>query len=396
MADILSLSPAEREALRGRLAELQGRLSAVASSIPQGVTDANWAKATGVVARSLEHVGQLLDGTVKEPRFPWAYGDLDNPAAMLETMAGYMRTLESGRDPFEGLFAEPTHHVVDHALIHDGERHHLITIRGLAASHWPQEPSNDFGHATSDDLVNWTIHEPVLRCPEAGWDNFQVWAPHIIRHGGRYWMSYTGVNENACQAIGIATSGDLFHWERHPANPVITPGPWGNGMWDPGHWSDCRDPMVLADDDGMFYCYYTAARRIDAETVEACVGVASSRNLVDWQDAGYIRLEKSLGTPPESPFMVKRGGRYFLFYTDYKLGTAVVVSDRPTMGFQYPPDGSEVVLPGVSASEVYEHGGEWYLSKIVHRPHALHFLGIDRLVWEADGLPRVAGPAGVE
>jgi beta-fructofuranosidase len=227
------------------------------------------------------------------------------------------------------------------------------------------------------------VEEPVLKSPEAGWDEFQVWAPHIIEYDGEYWMFYTGVNEACCQAIGLARSKDLFHWERHPGNPVIRTGEWG--LWDPTAWSDCRDPMVLKDGD-TFYCYYTAARATGGEPPhESCVGVSSSKDLIHWRDEGFIRLTESLRTPPESPFVVKRGDKYYLFYTNYGLGTVYAVSDHPVTGFVYPGAEEMRVIPEVSASEIYQDGDDWYISLISHAPNALHFFEIRRLVWAEDG-----------
>jgi beta-xylosidase len=71
-----------------------------------------------------------------------------------------------------------------------------------------------FGHAVSTDLINWEVKEPVLQTKEGEWDEYQVWAPHVIYHEGEYWMFYTGVNNNVAQAIGLAKSRDLYHWER--------------------------------------------------------------------------------------------------------------------------------------------------------------------------------------
>ena len=395
--------------LLDRISSLRAR--AASFQRPDAIEPLEWEKTTGIALELLRVAGLRERGELPPAKFPWAYAGVDDAAAMVAHAGELLDALAAGRDPYAGLFAEPGHHTVDHALFHDGERFHCIYIRGRAGWHWPQSPCNDFGHATSEDLARWTPQAPVLRCPGKGWDSFQVWAPHVIRHEGEWWMFYTGVNEVACQAIGLARSRDLKSWERHPGNPVITPGPWC-GMWGTGHWSDCRDPMVLKDDDGTFYCYYTCARRVPVAApvepgtpeygnadrdkvggpVESCLGVASSRDLINWKDEGFIRLEKSLHTPPESPFMVKRGGRYFLFYTDYKLGTTCVVSDHPTRGFEYLPGGRDVIVPGVSASEIIEHDGAWFISKIVHRPQAMHFLAVNKLEWDEDGLPREGEP----
>ncbi len=58
---------------------------------------------------------------------------------------------------------------------------------------------------------------------------------------------------HSLERIGLATSRDLFHWEKHTDNPVVTPG--DRAMWGepkpPGDvkMSAGRDPMIFLDDD---------------------------------------------------------------------------------------------------------------------------------------------------
>lgn len=359
------------------------RLIKIADKRIETITEFNQQKAVGIIERHLDFAEEKLAG-LPPGRFPWSYDGFEEPDGLVATAGKFMADLEAGKDPFEGKYAEPGGYAVDHALIKKGDTHHLIYIRGKAVSNWPESPLENFGHAISTDLVNWTPQEPVLQCPDSGWDGYQVWAPHIIEHDGKYWMFYTGVNSNACQAIGIATSDDLYHWTRCEKNPVITSGPWG--YWGTGHWSDCRDPMVLKDGD-TFYCYYTAYRQLQKDPPEGeyCVGVASSKDLLNWTDCGFIRLEHSLTTPPESVFTVKRNGKYYLTYTNYKHGIVYAVSDNPVEGFVEPDPTEIAILAGVSASEIYRDGDDWYISLISHMQNGLHFFEIQRMVWNEDG-----------
>jgi len=43
------------------------------------------------------------------------------------------------------------------------------------------------------------------------------------------------------------------------------------------------------------------------------------------------------------------------------------------------------VLPGVSASEILESKGKWYITLISHIKNGLHFFEIRKLIWNADG-----------
>src|SRR5262245_2089368 len=88
------------------------------------------------------------------------------------------------------------------------------------------EPANPFdetflAHATAPDPMGpWTKHAPVMHA-DAAWGETHVWAPHVIRHDGRWWMFYCGGGAKPqAYRIHLATSDDLMSWERHPANPM--------------------------------------------------------------------------------------------------------------------------------------------------------------------------------
>jgi hypothetical protein len=42
-------------------------------------------------------------------------------------------------------------------------------------------------------------------------------------------------------------------------------------------------------------------------------------------------------------------------------------------------------MGGISASEIYEENGKWYMSYISHQKNGLHFFEIKELVWGKDG-----------
>lgn len=378
------LSPEDGATLR-RIAAIRERLGRESRAAHPGlrVTDQN--KSAGIIAELLNRAEQNLLHLLPPARFGWSWAGFDPPAEMAAHAESLLDILASGRDPFAGKYAEPGGYTVDHALIEKDGLHHLFYIRGTAVGSWPEYPLFNFGHAVSKDLVHWQTEDPVLQCPKDGWDTFQVWAPFVIERSGTYHMFYTGVNQNVSQAICHATSTDLYHWRRNDQNPVIKPGPWGT--WTAEACADCRDPMVLHD-GGKYFLYYTAARVVpETKQPESCIGVASSDDLLTWKDEGFIRLTESLTTPPESPFVLKRGGKYYLFYSNYKHGTVYAVSDDPIKGWKELPPDEMTLMGGVSASEIYCTGDQWHLSYISHQKNCLHFFEICRLRWDNEGRP---------
>jgi hypothetical protein len=378
-----SIPSGENVALLGRIASLRDSLTRVRMISFESVTLANQLKAAGIIEELLNRAEGKIFNILPTGRFEWSWTGFDPPAGMVDQAAGLLKILSTGTDPFEGKFAEPGGYTVDHALIKKDGLTHLFYIRGTAATNWPEYPLFNLGHAVSRDLKNWEIQQPVLQCPATGWDVYQVWAPYILERKGQYYMFYAGENKNVAQAICLATSSDLYNWKRYDKNPVITTGPWG--IWDSSSWSDCRDPVVLQDVDN-YYCYYTAVRKNPENgQAESCLGISSSADLIHWKDEGFIRLEHSLATPPESPFVLKRNGIYYLFYTNYKYGTVYLTSKNPVKGWTELPVDKMVLMSAISASEIYEDNGKWYMSYISHQKNGLHFFEIKELVWDKDG-----------
>ena len=69
----------------------------------------------------------------------------------------------------------------------------------------------------------------------------------------------------------------------------------------------------------------------------------------------------------------------------YKYGTVYLTSKDPVKGWQELPVGKMVLMPGVSASEIYQDSGKYYMSYISHQKNGLHFFEITELIWNKDG-----------
>jgi predicted GH43/DUF377 family glycosyl hydrolase len=378
-----SVPSSESSEVLRRIVVLRDSLTRVRMTSFGNITLASQLKTAGIIEELLNRAEGKIFDLLPAGRYDWSWSGFDPPAGMVAQASDLLKVLSTGTDPFEGKFAEPGGYVVDHALIKKNGLTHLFYIRGTAATNWPEYPLFNFGHAVSHDLKNWEILKPVLQCPVTGWDQYQVWAPYILERQGLYYMYYAGENNNVAQAICLATSSDLNNWKRYENNPVITTGPWG--IWDSSRWSDCRDPVVLQNGDN-YYCYYTAVRKNTGNgQPESCLGISSSGDLIHWKDEGFIRLEHSLATPPESPFVLKRNGTFYLFYTNYKYGTVYLTSKDPVRGWTELPVEKMVLMKGISASEIYEDNGRWYMSYISHQKNGLHFFEIRELSWDKDG-----------
>ena len=301
----------------------------------------------------------------------------------------YTAALERGEHPLKGMFTEPGLALVDHSFVEKDGCMHVFYNRGFIGFEWDTRYVDTIGHAVSRDLVNWEIKPPCLTAKRGGPDDYQVWSPGVVERNGVYYMYYTGVNIHVAQTICLATSRDLNHWEKYENNPVVLPGTWGE--WHADHWSDCRDSMVFVDDDGTAYMYYCTSRKRAEGGMEPALGIASSRDMFHWQDEGAYTFD-ICDISLESPYVMKRNGRYYLFYTNCGYGTAYAVSDDPLQGWQslgmlIEKTGEAPLCPAnvPSCAEVFCFKDQWYISSAERQPGCEQYLEIFKLSWNEDG-----------
>jgi len=96
-----------------------------------------------------------------------------------------------------------------------------------------------WGHAVSDDLINWQDLPMALSPLAEPADDGGCWSGCFVNNEGTATLFYTGVKGKA-QTTCVATgSADLLTWTKHPNNPVVTA---------PheviGDHNDYRDPYV--------------------------------------------------------------------------------------------------------------------------------------------------------
>lgn len=223
----------------------------------------------------------------------------------------------------------------DFAALNVGGVTHLFytrVTRDLAANN----TENDFGHAYSFDLLNWTPASTVN--PDGdyttggapihpAWSARHVWAPSIVQSGSTYYMFYTGVDVSDNQCIGVSTSTDLSHWTPYGNNPVLTAPmvPWAKKKAA----RQFRDPFVMRDviaRDGTqtpgWLLYYSALDSTGVTTSIPAIGVAwaSYGNLYVWHDLvdgsnnSVSKLLTSAKT--ESPHLILHGSSWYLFFSD--------------------------------------------------------------------------------
>jgi beta-xylosidase len=192
-------------------------------------------------------------------------------------------------------------YINDHTFLRDATGHwHLYGITHVE----PAAPKDErcLAHATAPALRGPWRKQPFILEADPAQQESVLWAPHAIAHDGHYWMFYCGGGPQPGEfRIHLATSRDGYAWTRSSANPLVVDG------------FEARDPMVLRLAD-RWVMYYTATTRRDGG--QFMVAAAESADLLHWTGRRPVFVDRcagSYGGPCESPFVVARGGRYYLF-----------------------------------------------------------------------------------
>lgn len=199
--------------------------------------------------------------------------------------------------------------------------------------------------AVSRDLMRWDYRGPVFEPGPAGtWDDLTIWTGSIApRHDGGFAMLYTGrcrAEEGRVQRVGLATSDDLVHWDRHP-QPVIEADPSLYRIEDREGHTAWRDPWLSREGD-VWHAHITAQHPDGPEASSGAIAHATSTDLLGWTVHRPVTTERLTGhlevpqlvedgaamlvnvgpgyVPPESPLpqgclllLYRREGKVFRF-----------------------------------------------------------------------------------
>jgi hypothetical protein len=181
----------------------------------------------------------------------------------------------------------PGRYINDHTVIYDPVRRqwHMFGIISGETS---------FLHLSADALTQPRWKEGVPYRDGTA----RIWAPHIIAHGGRYFMFYTRIG--VPREIVVTESTDLVSWSQ-PRLVLASAGADGIDLKN-------KDPMLLRDGDR--WILYVSMLKDASHWV---VGYSVSRDLRTWSPPQPCFDENTTMPGVESPFVVRRGGSYYLF-----------------------------------------------------------------------------------
>jgi beta-fructofuranosidase len=273
----------------------------------------------------------------------------------------------------------------DFWIARDGGDYHLFFLQAPRSLSDPEERHwhASVGHAVSSDLVNWTNLGTCFE-PSSGpaWDDGTTWTGSVLRHGGLWYYFYTGTSrseDRRKQRIGLATSTDLRHWQRHAGNPVLDIDPSVYEEYAPDIWHDraFRDPWVVADPDGAgFRMWFTARVRDGAPDGRGVIGTARSDDLINWTIEEPATPAGDFGECEVPQYFATKDHAYLLFCTSERRTSAArrtLLESRgetPETGTHYyisdRPGGPWRLAPGPFLSG--NANGSLYAGRIVEGP----------------------------
>jgi arabinan endo-1,5-alpha-L-arabinosidase len=249
----------------------------------------------------------------------------------------------------------------------------------------------------STDLVRWSyVRDALPAVPSwAVLDERDSWAPHVIRHDGRYLMYFSeGRAKDGTMAIGVATSSE----------PT---GPFRDAIGEPlltGPTFTTIDPFVMTHEGDLWIFWGSAGDPIRAQRL--------SEDGLSTVGEPRIVFERRFGEPYEGliegAWLTRRGSWWYLMYSgdaccDQEAHYAVNVarSRSPFGPFSRNPNNPILEAnetfnaPGHNSVVVDDAGEHWMVYHAYVKPDfTFRVMLIDRIEW-VDGWPAVGdgGPS---
>ena len=250
--------------------------------------------------------------------------------ATLVALAGLQHSTAPADASYYPVFTAPFNgsKTKDFSLVKKGDLWYIVSINDPVP--WPpldQPEGPGLPVSTSYDLEHWTYRGVAIPTGITGeWDDRAIWAPSIVESNGTYYLYYAGVhveNGTLVQKIGLATSTDLINWTKYPSNPVFDCSTLSWNHWDlsdTANGAACRDPYVIHDDvNNQWVMFFSASLPYINQypywsiNNPGVVGIATSSDLIHWNDAGFIPATEGFTT--ESPHVFEHNGTWYLAYT---------------------------------------------------------------------------------
>jgi beta-xylosidase len=181
---------------------------------------------------------------------------------------------------------------------------------------------------SSPDLVNWTKHSRILDTNAVPWVWRAMWAPAIVKNGGKYFLFF-GANDiqkdEEVGGIGVAVADK----PEGPFKDYL-----GKPLVDRFHnGAQPIDQFVFHDQDGQYYLIYGGWRHCNIARLKK-----DFRGFEPFAD-GTVFKEITPQGYVEGPFMFLRHGKYYFMWseggwTGPNYSVAYAIADSPLGPFK--------------------------------------------------------------
>lgn len=235
----------------------------------------------------------------------------------------------------------------------------LLAIDGRYFAYATNANGANVQAATSSDLRDWNALPDALPELPAWARRGKTWAPEVRQIDGRFVMYFAAddrASDRQCLGVAVATQPDQpFH-------------PLANKLVCQPHLGGAIDPMQFTDLDGTRYLLWkNDGNRIGAASTIWLARLSADGTRIDGSETALLRADLGWeGGIVEAPTLVRRNGRYHLFYSAnayagsaYAIGHAVATN---LLG-PYRKDRSPLVASafGPGGQDIVEHDGRTYL-----------------------------------
>lgn len=172
-------------------------------------------------------------------------------------------------------------------------------------------------HVGTRDNVHFVDYGEALPRGREDEQDLYVFTGCAMEHDGLFHIFYTGHNPHLRaagkpeQAVMHATSTDLMHWEKDPANPIMFADP------DRFEMHDWRDPFVFWNPEAYEWWMLLAARHQQGPiNRRGITALAISKDLKQWQIRDSFWMPDLYFTH-ECPDLFKIGDWWYLLYSTF-------------------------------------------------------------------------------
>ncbi len=212
----------------------------------------------------------------------------------------------------------------DFTVLQDGDWFHAFYIETDTSN--PTDTGTRLGHSRSKDLYHWEYLDSAFGPGTANFDNDRVWAPHLVKVDGVFYLFYTGISHTAPtqnhQAIGVATSANLSTWVRY-SSPIVDCAVADIAQCLPNvsAGGQLRDPFALRDPNNAsrWLAYYGTVADGGLYMTTGIAQTSSALTTAPWTDHVPAWVPESTWWKNqgvvESPHLFDHAGLWYLLFT---------------------------------------------------------------------------------